>query len=626
MNQEAVMALSVIGIIAIVCQWLAWWIKLPAIVLLLIAGIILGPVTGWLDPEGLFGDLLFPTVSLAVAVILFEGSLTLKFEEIRGLQKVVRNILTLGVLITWSAIAVATHILLDFPWALAILFGAIMVVTGPTVIVPMLRTVRPNAKISNVLRWEGIVIDPLGAILAVLVFEVLLSIQLQGHAEVGHTLYMFAKTIAVGLVIGATAGYGFGLLLRRHLLPEYLHNVAALALVFGTFAVSNEISEESGLLTVTVLGIWLANMKNVQVENILDFKEDLSIFLISGLFILLAARLNLDSFTQLGLGAVILFLFIQFVVRPVKVFLCSIGSDLTWQEKAMISWIGPRGIVAAAVTALFALRLQDIGYDKAELLVPLSFAIIIGTVLVQGATAKFIAKRLGVAEPDDSGFLIVGANSVARVVAQALNDNGFRTRLTDGSWSNVKEARMKGMDTYYGNAVSEHADRHLDLIGLGQILALTPQSELNALACMRYKSEFGSNRVYFLSTDKEKDKERSIVKSRKAISHDSHVLFGNEITYAKMASLISKGAKIKQTKLTENFSFADYLREHGRRVTPLFAFNPRKRLRFFTAAESLQPEMGWTIVALVQDEGDLSPAEMSGPEVDGSLDENRLPS
>jgi NhaP-type Na+/H+ or K+/H+ antiporter len=625
MYQEAVMAISVIGIVAILCQWLAWSIKLPAIVLLLLAGIVLGPVTGWLDPEALFGDLLFPMVSLAVAVILFEGSLTLKFEDIRGLQKVVRNILTVGVLITWTSIAVATHLLLDFSWGLSILFGAIMVVTGPTVIVPMLRTVRPNAKISNILRWEGIVIDPLGAILAVLVFEVLLTIQLQGHASVGHTIYMFGKTLAVGLVLGALVGYLFGIVLRKHWLPEYLHNITTLALVFGAFALSNEFSEESGLLTVTIMGIWLANMKNVSVENILDFKEDLSILLISGLFILLAARLNFDSFLQLGTGAIMLFLFIQFIARPVKVFLSTIGSDLSWQEKAMISWIGPRGIVAAAVTALFALRLQDMGMENADLLVPLAFAIIIGTVLVQGSTAKFIAQRLGVAEPDDSGFLIIGANSVARVIAQALNENGFRTRLTDGSWTNVKEARMKGLDTYYGNAVSEHADRHLDLIGLGQVLALTPQSELNALAGLRYKAEFGSNHVYFLSTDKEKDKERSETKSRKAVSHDSHVLFGNEVTYAKLASLVSRGAKIKQTKLTENFNFENYLQQHGRRVTPLFAFNARKRLRFFTAAETLQPETGWTIVSLIQEETEVAQAE-APTNPDGSLDENRLPS
>jgi hypothetical protein len=216
-----------------------------------------------------------------------------------------------------------------------------------------------------------------------------------------------------------------------------------------------------------------------------------------------------------------------------------------------------------------------------------------------------------VAEPDDSGFLIIGANSVARMLAKALKENGFQTRLTDSSWTNVKDARMQGLDTYYGNAVSEHADRHLDLIGLGQVLAVTPQSELNALAGLRYKSEFGSNKIYFLSTEKEKGKERSEIKSRKAVSHDSRVLFGNEITYAKLASLIAQGAKVKQTKLSENFGFEDYLQEHDRRLVPLFAFNAKKRLRFFTAAETLLPETGWTIVSLVNDEIEKKPEPSS---------------
>ncbi len=602
MHQEAVIALSVIGIVAIFCQWFAWWVKLPAIVFLLIAGIILGPLTGWLNPEHLFGSLLFPMVSLAVAIILFEGSLTLKFDEIRGLQKVVRNMLTLGVTITWVSITLATHYILTFSWSLSLLFGAMMVVTGPTVIVPMLRTVRPNATISNILRWEGIVIDPLGAILAVLVFEVILSMQLQGHASVSHTLYMFGQTLIIGSAIGGLSAYLFGLVLRKHLMPEYLHNVATLCLVFGVFALSNHHSEESGLLAVTVMGIWLANMKNVPVEDILDFKESLSILLISGLFILLAARLEFAQFEALGIGALFVFILIQFVIRPVKVFASTVGSDLTWQEKTLISWIGPRGIVAAAVTALFAIRLQEIGVEHAELLVPLAFTIIIGTVILQGATAKFIAQKLGVANPDDSGFLIIGANPTAIVIAKALNDAGYRTRLTDSSWTNVKASRMAGLDTYYGNAVSDHADRHLDLIGLGQVLTLTPQKELNALAGLRFRSEFGSNHVYTLSTEVDKDKEGIEQESRTKATHGYHILFGSDITFSKVASLIAQGAKAKQTKLSESFGYEAYQEQYGKRATPLFAINNKKRLYFFTAMEAIVPEHGWTIVSLVQED------------------------
>lgn len=604
MHQEIIIALSAIGLIAIICQWFAWWVKLPAILFLLLAGIVIGPLMGWLNPEQLFGNLLFPFVSLSVAIILFEGALTLKFEEIRGLQTVVRNMLTIGVASTWAAITLGTHYIIGFAWDLSLLFGALMVVTGPTVIVPMLRTVRPNAKIANILRWEGIVIDPLGAILAVLVFEVIVSIKLQGHASISHTMFMFSTTLLTGVIIGAITGYLFGLLLRKHLLPDYLHNVATLTLVFAVFALSNHITEESGLLTVTVMGIWLANMKNVPVEDILDFKESLSILLISGLFILLAARLNFDQFATLGWGALGLFLFIQLCARPIKVIVATFRSDLKWQEKFMIAWIGPRGIVAAAVTALFALRLQEIGVANADLLVPLAFSIIIGTVVLQGATAKLLAQRLGVAEPEDNGFLIVGANPVARLLAKALKESGFTSIVTDGSWTNIKTARMEGLSTYYGNAVSEHADRHLDLVGLGHLLALTPQKDRNALAGQRYQSEFGANKIYLLATEESKDVDGKEQQSRKTVSHRYNTLFAKDRTYSQLASWIGQGAKIKQTNLTDSFNYENYQHQYGKRAIPIFAFNAKRQLRFFTKDDSFIPTSGWTIVALVKDESE----------------------
>lgn len=595
MHQEIIIAMSVIGIVAFICQWFAWWVKLPAILFLLLAGIALGPLLGWLNPDKLFGELLSPIVSLSVAVILFEGSLTLKFIEIKELQKVVRNMLTVGVIIIWAITTLATRFFLHFDWNLALLFGAIMVVTGPTVVVPMLRTVRPNIRISNILRWEGIVIDPLGAILAVLVFGLLMSGQNQ---SIGHMFLIFGKTLSIGIVMGIVAGYVFGLMLRNHLLPEYLYNVAALTLLFAVFGASEEISEESGLLSVTVMGIWLANMKGVYVDTILNFKESLSVLLISALFIILAARLDFKQFEQLGLGALGLFFVMQFIARPVKVFISSWGTTLTWQEKVIIGWIGPRGIVAAAVSALFAIRLEKIGIEQASLLVPLAFTIIIGTVVLQSATAKFIADKLGVTEPEDKGFLIVGANSVARMIAKALNNNGFRTRLTDSSWDNVRAARMAGLDTYYGNAVSEHADRSLDLVGLGQMMTLTPQNDLNALACLRYRAEFGSNNIYSLTTSKEKDNDYVI--SRITARYHAHILFGEDITFSKLASLIGQGGTIRQTRLTENFDFADYQKEYGRRAILLFALTAKNKLRCFAKGEKITPEPGWTIIALVQ--------------------------
>lgn len=599
MHQDVLIALSVIGLVATACQWFAWWIKLPAIVFLLMAGIVLGPLTGYLNPDALFGDLLFPFVSLSVAIILFEGSLTLKFDQIRGLQQVVRNMLTIGVAVIWTIITLATHYLLHFDWSLSLLFGAIMVVTGPTVIVPMLRTVRPNATISNILKWEGIAIDPIGAILAVLVFEFILLGQGSGHASLGHTFLMFGETLIIGTALGAVTAYLLGLLLRHHLIPEYLHNVAALTLVFGVFTLSNQLTEESGLLAVTVMGLWLANMKDVDVEDILDFKESLSVLLISGLFILLAARLDFDQFTALGWGGVGVFLVIQFIARPIKVWVCTYRSSLTWQEKSLISWIGPRGIVAAAVSALFAIRLQEIGVENADLLVPLSFTIIIGTVLLQGATAKILARQLGVAEPESKGFLILGANPVARAIATALNNAGYRTLLTDSSWTNTRTARMEGLNCYYGNAVSQHADRHLDLIGLGNLLALTPQRELNVLAGLRYRNEFGHPHLFTISTEKDAGNDDG---NRRRTKQHARVLFGDKISFATLASKLAQGATIKQTKLSDSFDYEVYQAQYGKNTTPLFAIDSKQRLKFFTAEQALEPTKDWTIFALVREE------------------------
>lgn len=597
MHQEVVMAMSIIGLAAFFCQWFAWWIKLPAILLLLLAGIALGPLLGWLDPDRLFGDLLLSIVSLSVSIILFEGSLTLKYREIRELQTVVRNMLTIGVMIVWMITALAAWIFLGFHWKLSLLFGAIMVVTGPTVIVPMLRTVRPNARISSILRWEGIMIDPLGAVLAVLVFEFLISGQSQ---DIVATLLLFGRALLAGLVLGSSGGYFFGLLLRHHLLPEYLHNVAALTLVFAVFGISNEFSAESGLLSVTVMGVWLANMKGVSVEGILDFKESLSVLLISGLFIMLAARLHFDQFRQLGASAIGVFLVIQFIARPLKVLVSTWRARLTWQEKATIAWIGPRGIVAAAVSAPFAIRLQQMGFEQAPLLVPLVFTIIIGTVLLQSTTAKFVADHLGVAEPENDGFLIIGANPVARLMAQALADIGVRTRLTDSNWDYVSTARMLGMDTYYGNALSEHADRYLDLVGLGNMLALSPQNELNSLACLHYQSEFGVNNVYTLATGKEP----VYIKTRVTARSHARILFGEAVTYAKLASLIGQGAEIHHTPLTENFDYASYQLQYGRRAIPLFAVDDDNDFVCFTTDENVVPGPGWLILALICPEPD----------------------
>lgn len=603
MLENPAIALAAIGIIALACQWLAWWVKLPAILFLLLAGICLGPLLGWLNPDELFGDLLFPFISLAVAVVLFEGSLTLRFSEIKGLEHVVRRLVSTGLLITWLITSLATYWLLAFEIELAILFGAITVVTGPTVIVPILRSVRPTRHVANILRWEGIVIDPIGALLAVLVFQFIIA-GIDADAF-GITLLTFGGQIITGLLLGAAAGYLLGVTLRRQWLPVYLHNLATLSLVLGIFTLSNQIYHESGLLTVTIMGIFLANMKDVHTEDILNFKESLSLLFISGLFIILAARVNPDQLLNIGWPALGILLAIQFIARPLKILVATWKSSLGWQERAILAWIAPRGIVAAAISALFAIQLELQGYTQASLLVPLTFIVIIGTVGFQSLTARPLALWLNVAEPEPSGFLVVGANPVARTIASALNKHGFSTLLADTNWGNIRAALIEGQQTFYGDLVSEQADRKLDLVGVGKLLNLSPHEELNCLAAMRYRSEFGDRNVYSLQVETE-DGEKHLTRPR-----CGRTAFGENISYTTLTQMLSLGAKIHSTRLTEEFDFDDYYKRQYAHAVLLFALTPRGVLRIFSPSEDFTPAPGWTIISLIlpQNVSEITPAE-----------------
>jgi NhaP-type Na+/H+ or K+/H+ antiporter len=572
---------------------------MPAIIFLLLAGICGGPVFHIFDPEELMGHLFFPFVSLSVAIILFEGSLTLKFREIPGLQAVVRNMLSLGLVITWLITTVAARFVIGISWELAFLFGAITVVTGPTVIAPLLRTVRPTVPVANILRWEGIVIDPIGASLSVLVYEFIVSSG--GQQAWGHTFLTFGLIVIVGFCIGGGCGYCFGLVLRNHWLPEFLQNVATLAVVFFSFVLADTLQAESGLVAVTVLGMWLANMPGVDLEEILEFKENLSVLLISLLFLLLAARLDLASLRELGWSAVVVFLAVQFLARPLNVMVSTLGSQLSLPERYLLAWIAPRGIVAASIASLFAIRLEQIGFAGARFLVPLTFTIIIGTVLLQSVTRP-LAHWLGVALPEPRGFLVVGANPVARAIGKALVENGIRVLLADISFEEISKAKNEGLETYFGNPVSMHVDRHMNLAGIGRMLALSPNESENIAAAMHYRMEFGRNKVYVLQS---RPGERLEEEMKFPFQRRGNVLFGSEVTYGFLADALAGGGKIKTTKITDKFTFEMFESQSGQQILPLFMIDAKERVLVKGENNKVHPEPGWAIISLLAVEGNL---------------------
>lgn len=612
MDDSLLYTLASVLVLGVGAQWLSWRLKLPSILPLLVLGIIAGPITGLLEPDKVFGDLLFPMVSLGVALVLFEGGMTLRFRDLQGHGRVVTHLVSWGALLNWILIALGCHYIAGIPGDISALFAALVIVTGPTVINPLLRVMRADNSVSQVLRWEGILIDPVGALLAVLVFQYLVTDK--------SSLLFFAESVGAGTVTGLLGAWTLGQVLKRHWVPEYLLNVLTLAWVVMIFAISNYLAHESGLLAVTIMGILLGNMRDVAVNEILSFKESLSILVISLLFVVLGARVHPSDILDTGWMGVAVLL-VVLAARPIVVWLATLRSSYSWQQKALISWVAPRGIVAAAVSSLFAIRLQESGHEGASLLVALTFLVIISTVLIQSFSARAMTKVLGLAEAEPNGVLFVGANSVARALGVVLKNHGFRVKLADTSYEETRAARMAGLEVYYGDPISSHADQYLELSGIGRLFGTSRRSRWNTLACMKFKNEFGPQRVFSLRTSE--DKERSD-RERIADEYAPPRLFGNDVSYEKLASLIAKGATIKTINLSEDFRVEDYVRENKAKLIPLFTIDEKNRLRVISDAEGLAtPENGEKLIALVWklDEAQQTKA----PEKSANKDKPSLP-
>ena len=408
-------SLAVIAATGLAAQLLAWKIKVPSILMLLIAGFILGPVTGLVSPDTLAGDLLMPAVSLAVAIILFEGGLSLKFSEIKQTGPVVWRLVTLGAAVTMVLVAIATRYTLGWSWGTSFLLGSIFTVTGPTVIAPLLRHVRPSKQVGSVLKWEGIVIDPIGAMLALIVFEIVAAGGLTGDSvPFIHAVLISLKVIGIGGIIGLIGAGILYFAMKRYWIPDYLQSPVTLALTVGAFALSDYLQHEAGLVAVTAMGIALANQRSVKTAHILEFKENLRVLLISVLFIVLAARLSREQLDQVPWAASVALLFILLFIRPIGVYLSTIGSPLTSKERAFLGGIAPRGIVAAAVASVFADRLTEAGIPGAEQLVPVTFFLIVGTVAIYGLGAAPLARALKVSSAEPQGVLFAGATPLIR--------------------------------------------------------------------------------------------------------------------------------------------------------------------------------------------------------------------
>ncbi len=589
---------SVIGL-GVTCQWVAWRLKIPAILLLLLTGLAAGAGTAWLtnhglltarflNPDQLFGHLLLPVVSLSVALILFEGGLTLNVAELKQGGRVIWRLVSIGALVSAVISSFAAYYILDLPRGLAVLVGSILVVTGPTVIGPLLRFVKPVGIVGPVLRWEGIVIDPIGALLAVVVFEAVAA----GEVNPGHIAWITGFTVLVGTIIGLIGAVLVVLLLQRNLTPDHLENPLVVMLVLVCFAASNTIQHESGLVAVTIMGIALANQRRVPVHHILEFKESLTILLIASLFILLGARLSLDQLAMLDWRVVLFIVILVVIVRPLSVLAATAGSNFSWRERTFLACMAPRGIVAAAVASVFALRLLNLNYPQADRLVPITFAVVSGTVLIYGVAGPFLSKRLGLSKPGASGFLIVGAGPVARMLGEVIQREGLEVLLVDTNTENTRAARLAGLPVTLGNALSRSVADAIALSSIGRMIAVTPNSEVNSLAVLQFGRQFGKHNVYQLSGGESTKSARD----KTAQSLRGQVLFNDVFTYNHLVDQMEAGAIIKTTRLTKEFDYAAYRARHGETTVSMFVLNDRRELQVITPETTLAPKPGWTIL------------------------------
>lgn len=496
MHENTLFPLASLFILGLGSQWLAWKMKLPAIVTLIGAGLLAGPVSGFLKPDQLLGDFLQPMVSLSVAVILFEGGLGLKFDDLKECETLrsVRRLVLFGALITWTLLTLFAMQLLGFPFELALLLAAILVVTGPTVILPLIRQVGLSGRVPTVLKWEGMMNDPLGAVLAVVVFEAIRGGELSNFETIA--LSGILKTIVLSLLSASLVGAFFTFSLRRFWIPDHLQAPLALAAALFVYGTCDLVQPESGLAAVTLLGLFISHSKDVSLRHIHGFKENLSVLLISTLFIVLSARLTWENLVGIKMSWVLFVLSAVFLVRPLAVVVSTFGSGLNWKEKLYLSAIGPRGIVAAAVSSVFALELRGSGYEGAENLMIITFLVIAGSVLVSGLIATPLARALKLAQKGKGTLLMVGAHDRARCLASALTEGGVPVLLVDTNRGNVAAAQEEGLEAIQGDILSKEVERKLDFSEIGALLSVLRNDEVNTLAVIKYRHELGRANVF----------------------------------------------------------------------------------------------------------------------------------
>lgn len=589
MDYPLTTVIVLIAVFGFLAQWLAWRTRLPAIVLLLLFGVVAGPLLGVLRPGEQLGEVVEPVIKLGVAVILFEGGLSLRFTELRQAAAGVKRLVTIGVALSFLLGSLAAYTIGALSLPVAMVFGAIGVVTGPTVIIPLLRQARLRRRSGSYLKWEGIINDPIGALLAVLVFQYFVY---AGSTDFAHVLQWLAQGVAVAVALGVGGGYLLGNAFRRDWVPEYLKGPGAFVAALAVYVGANYALDEAGLLATTLLGVTLGNMRLPSIGEIRRYKEYITIMLVSSVFVVITADLDPAILGRLDWHSLALLLVMLLVVRPLSVFLATIGTDMSWRERVLVGWIAPRGIVAAAMAGLFGPHLAARGFDGGELLLPLVFALIFLTVFAHGFSLGPLARWLGLSARDGHGVLIVGASSWTVGLAAALQERRVPVLVVDASWHRLRIARLAGVPVHYGEILSEFSAETLEFGEMGYLFAATDNDAYNSLVCSHFAPDIGRNRVYQLPyiTAGESAPKRLPRTVRGLVSPREDAM------YEDLLRNWYRGWTFQTTQITETFPYREFLEARPEGALPIAVIREGGRVQFESPEQPIHPRPGALVI------------------------------
>ncbi|SEW06098.1 sodium/proton antiporter, CPA1 family [Cognatiyoonia koreensis] len=584
-----VVAFALVGALGVGSQWLAWRLRMPAIVLMLLAGILIGPVTGIFDPSRDIGPLVGPMISIAVAIILFEGGLTLNFHKLQDAVVGVKRLVFVGAPLGWLTSAAALHYGAGLTWQSAAVFGGIMIVTGPTVIAPLLRTAKLQKRPAALLQWEAIINDPIGALAAVLAYEVV--VVLNTATSVSEAVMTMLIGISVATVLGAAGGFGLAYAFKRGFVPEYMKVPVVFASLLLVFGLSDFVLHESGLLAVTIMGIVIANANLPSYVEMLRFKEHATILLVSGVFILLAANLDFAVLGQLNWRAVLFIALVVFVARPLTVYVSLLGSKLPWREQTLVAFTGPRGVVLVAVAGLFGERLLALGLPDANLISPLAFVLVAVTVVLHGFTLAPFARFLGLASTESPGVILIGGSPWTTAFGEALKKAEVPVLMADPNYGNLRAARTAGLDTFSGDILSEAAEQRLELVSYETLVAATSNDAYNTLVATDLAPEFGRDNVFQVMRAKSDNARHQLPRTLGGAP------FGPEETHEGMNRLIREGWSFRVSRLSEEHGFDEWREMHPE--AHIFArIGPKGGIKLVRKDEDVKPAPDVRIIAL----------------------------